>query len=116
MERKDLLIKLGNELFPKKERRRRKPRRRYTKCAKRKKIVVRKKQEKTELNKIKAKIVEYQKDGRHVLSNNIIKKENEGQQETIVLTILEPCVTSPKKTISIWTLFRFPLTLWRWWK
>lgn len=109
MERKDLLIKLGNELLPKKERRR-KSRKKYNKCAKRKKAVVIKKQEKDELRRIKTEIAEYQRNGRRVFSSNIIKKENP------TLIVSEQCAASPKKTISTWTLVRFSLTLWSWWK
>lgn len=109
MERKDLLIKLGNELLPKKERKR-KPRKRYNKSAKRKKIVMRKKEEKNELRGIKAKIAEYQRDGHRIFSSSVIKK-NGKQQENPISAISE---TSKKTGAKVF--LRFSLILWRWWK
>lgn len=111
MERKDLLIELGNKLLPKKERRR-KPRKKYNKCAKRKKTVVIKKQEKDELRRIKTEIAEYQRNGHRVFSSNIIKEEEKGKQ------LKNPISTIPKpsKINGTGVLLRFSLTLWGWWK
>lgn len=107
---KDLLIRLANESLPKKERRRN-SRKKYNRSARREKAIVRKKQEKSESRRIKAEIVEYQRNGRRVFLNNTIKKENGKQQENPV-----PVVSELSKKTSTWTLFRFPLTLWKRWK
>lgn len=104
MERKDLLIELGNGLLPKKERKRR-PRKRYNKSAKRKKVAIRKKQERNELRIIKTEIAEYQRNGHRVFSSNTIKKENEEQQENPISIIPEPSKKTGKRVLLKFSLF-----------